>query len=206
MSEAVRYIIVILCAYLLGSVNCSIIVSRRRFHTDIREHGSGSAGMTNSLRTLGLRWTLPVIIGDLAKGFCAVFLGGALLGDYGRLLGGLCAIAGHIFPLYFGFRGGKGVLTALSIVLMVDWRVALICFSLFLVIVAIWRYVSLGAIIAVSFVPPVMWVFHPDDGKFLVTALALAGLIVFMHRGNIRRLLAHTEPKLTLKKGPSAKE
>ena len=200
MNDVILFVLTAASAYLLGSLNFALLVSKFVFHMDIREHGSGNAGATNALRVVGAKWTVPIALGDIAKGVAAVLLGSMLLGDYGRLLACLCAILGHIFPLYFGFRGGKGVITTAAIIAVVDWRVFLLCISVFLVFVLIWRYVSLGSIAAACCLPPVMWFFHPGDWKFTLTALCITAVLVFVHRGNIQRLRTHTERKLTFRK------
>ena len=186
--------------YLLGSANSSVIVGK--FHgIDIRKHGSGNAGTTNTMRTLGKKATLYVIIGDLLKGIlayiaCFYLTGGSILGG---MIGGTAAIIGHVWPVYFGFKGGKGVLTSLAVVLMIDWQLALSLLGVFIIIVAITRYVSLGSVIAAILLPLTSAVLG-QDAEHIVFCAIIAVLIVFMHRKNIDRLLKGTESKLSFKK------
>ena len=140
------------CAYLLGSLSFAIIVCKLTLGRDIRDYGSGNAGLTNAYRTMGGAKTLLVLLGDLAKAAAALAIGGALLGQGGKLLAGAFVILGHVYPAYFGFRGGKGVLVGAMTLLLFDWRIFLIALGLFIVAVAVTRWVSLGSILgAISF-------------------------------------------------------
>jgi acyl-phosphate glycerol 3-phosphate acyltransferase len=185
--------------YLFGSANSSLIVGK--FHgIDIRKHGSGNAGTTNTLRTLGKKATLYVIIGDLLKGVLAYLAGYYLTGSVlGGMISGTAAIIGHVWPVYFGFKGGKGVLTTLAVVLMIHWQLALSLLGVFIIIVAITRYVSLGSVIAAILLPITSAVMGQDTEHIIFCAI-IAILIVFMHRKNIDRLLKGTESKLSFKK------
>lgn len=153
--------------YLLGSLNSSVIVGKF-YGIDIRQHGSGNAGTTNTLRVLGKKAALFVLVGDLLKGILAYLVGYYILkaampaftgypvinSEVGGMIGGIAAIIGHILPVYFSFKGGKGVLTTLAVVFMIDWLAAVILLAIFVIIVAITRYVSLGSIIgAVPILP-----------------------------------------------------
>jgi acyl phosphate:glycerol-3-phosphate acyltransferase len=201
-----KLILVAVIGYLLGSANTSLIVGKF-YGVDVRKHGSGNAGMTNTLRTLGKVAALLVILGDVLKGIVAYLIGyyvvGAVNDSYylGGMVGGICAIIGHIWPVYFKFKGGKGVLTTLSVLLMMDWKIGLLLFGVFLVILAITRYVSLGSMIGAALFPLVSLVplFHKPP-VFIAFAALLAALVIFMHRTNIRRLANGTESKFGLKK------
>ena len=146
----IRIALAAAAGYLLGSLNTSLIVGRF-YKVDVRKHGSGNAGMTNTLRTLGKKAALFVILGDIAKGVLACagyFIYG---GQLGGMLGGTACITGHILPVFFGFRGGKRVPTAFAVLLMLDWQIALGLLLVFIVILLATRYVSLGSIQRHSF-------------------------------------------------------
>lgn len=184
--------------YLLGSANSALIVGKF-YRVDIREHGSGNAGTTNALRTLGKKAALLVLAGDLAKGIISCLIGLYIAGEVGVMAGGTGAIFGHNWPVYFKFKGGKGVLTSLAVVLMMDWRIALIALGIFTVIVALTRYVSLGSIIGAGLFPVVALLFKRGI-EFMIFALVIGLLIIFRHRSNIERILRSNESKLGSKK------
>ena len=206
-----------LAGYLLGSVNFSIILSRMRYQDDIRRHGSGNAGMTNTLRTYGKLSAALVLLGDAAKGFLAGWIGWELGGPVTMYLAGLFAVMGHMFPVFFGFRGGKGVATAAGFILYSSLPVCLGLAVVFLAVVFFSRYVSLGSVtvaalypFAIVFMnlPPSWWqevgwvtLLRPSLWVILLCAFLMAALVLWAHRSNIRRLLAGTENKLGQKKG-----
>lgn len=192
--------------YLVGSLNTSIIVGKF-YGIDVRQHGSGNAGATNTLRTLGKAAAAIVGVGDILKGVLSCVIGIFLIGDVegigylGLMVGGIAAIIGHNWPVYFGFKGGKGIFTSLSVVLMMDWKIGLSLLGVFIIIVLITRYVSLGSIIASGLFPILSAV--PAMNKsltFIVFAAILAILAIYRHKANITRLLAGTESKLGAKK------
>lgn len=184
--------------YLLGSANSSLIVGKF-YGVDVRQHGSGNAGLTNTLRTLGKSAALLVLAGDIVKGVLAYWVGYLTAGYIGGMVGGVAAILGHNWPVYFKFKGGKGVLTSLAVLLMMDWRVALIALGVFAVIVALTRYVSLGSILA-SVLLPVISLLLNKDIVFVIFVLAIGLLTIYRHSSNIGRLLKGTESKLGAKK------
>lgn len=214
------------CGYLLGSINWAIIVTRGIFRKDIREEGSGNAGATNVLRNHGRGPAILTTIGDIGKSMVAVLVGGWLvanlqLGDpqlsgyrdwiqqnltlIGGYVGGFFCLLGHDFPIFYGFRGGKGVLTTLGMFLLLDWRVALTSLGIFIVIVAISRMVSLGSILAIGcgvvMVFVCNWATDPTAAVFCTVMAALVELlIVWQHRSNIRRIANGTESRLGQKK------
>ncbi len=214
--EWICYIIMIAVPYLLGGINTSIIVTRIRTGKDIREMGSGNAGLTNTLRTQGKAVAGIVLLGDVLKAVIAVFavrlsflfIGGidttdiSLGMNWVGYVAILMVVVGHIFPIYYNFKGGKGVLAAISAIFAVDWRSAVILLSIFIVLVAITRYVSLGSCIASSMfcVTALIFTYFIDgDPSGIINSILgglTAALIIFMHRGNIHRLLTHTEKKL----------
>lgn len=185
--------------YILGSVNSSLIVGKF-YGTDIRQHGSGNAGTTNTLRVLGKSAAALVFAGDILKGVIACLLGKLIAGDdAGVMAAGIGAIIGHNWPLYFGFKGGKGVLTSAAVVMMMDWRAGLICLAVFVLLVTITRYVSLGSIIGAGIFPIVSLIIG-KNALFIAFSAAIAALIIFRHRSNIKRLLSGSESKLGQKK------
>lgn len=205
----VKIILVLIIGYLLGSLNTSIIVSKF-YGTDIRKHGSGNAGLSNTLRTLGKTAAVLVLVGDVLKGVISFLIGSFIANavpatvslsfvGIGGMLGGIAAIVGHNWPIYFGFKGGKGILTSFSVVMMMDWKLGLILLGLFLVIVALTRYISLGSIIA-CVVFPIGAYIKGNGIVFTIFATILAILAIARHSANIKRLLDGTETKLGAKK------
>lgn len=192
----VKYLIIAAAAYLLGSLSFSIIVCRLTTGKDIRTYGSGNAGLTNSFRTMGASKTLLVLLGDTAKAAVSVWLGGYLAGMPGKLCAGIFVILGHVFPVYFGFRGGKGVLVGATMLLFLDWRIFLTAFILFVVTVAVTRWISLGSILgAVSF-PISMQVLY-GDWRLTAVAALMGGSVIYLHRSNIERILRGCENRFT---------
>lgn len=186
--------------YLLGSLNSSLIVGKF-YGVDVRQHGSGNAGATNTLRTLGKTAAIIATFGDMLKGFIACIIGWYLTGENGIMAGGVAAIAGHNWPLYFKFKGGKGILTSLAVLLFMDWRIALILLGLFIIIVAVTRYVSLGSILASALFPLVAAIPVFGHEMLFVAFAALLGIMaVIRHHSNIRRIVSGTESKLGSKK------
>lgn len=180
--------------YLLGSANSSLIVGRF-YGVDIRKHGSGNAGATNTLRTLGKVPALLVLLGDALKGIAACSAGFLIAGSTGLMVGGIASVMGHNWPLYFGFKGGKGVLTSAAVLMMMDWKIGLILLGIFVIIVGITRYVSLGSVIgAAAF--PLLSVFLNRGTEFVLFALLLGVLIILRHHANIKRLIKGSESKI----------
>lgn len=193
-----HFAIIAVCAYLLGSLSFAIIVSKLTLGKDIRNYGSGNAGLTNAYRTMGAKKTLLVLLGDIAKGAAAVSIGMVLAGPVGKLTAGIFVILGHMFPLYFGFKGGKGVLVGAVMLAFFDWRVFGIAFLLFVLAVALTKWISLGSILGAISFPITTWVFYRDP---VLTAMAfgMAAVVVFMHRSNIGRILRGEENKFSFK-------
>jgi len=198
------HILTLLGAYLLGAIPTSVWIGRHFFNIDIREHGSGNAGATNTIRVLGLKVGIPVLIIDVLKGFAAVNL--IHLTDYYipqsgdfisfQLLLGIAAIIGHIFPVYVGFKGGKGVATLFGIVLAIDPLPTLICIGIFVITLIITKYVSLSSMIAgFSFPIMVIVVFKTTTPSLVIFSLIIAILLLFTHQKNIERLLRKEESK-----------
>lgn len=195
------YVLTALIAYALGSLNFGIIISKLFYHDDVRKHGSGNAGTTNMLRTYGKGAALGTIIGDALKVVVAILVGYLLVGKLmgGGHIAGLCAIIGHVFPVYYGFKGGKGVVASAITILMLDPAVFAVVFLFFVVVVAIWRYISLGSIIAAAVYPLVTYASRGPSPDFIF-ALLIACFVIFLHRTNIQRLLDGKENKLSFKK------
>ncbi len=187
-------------AYLLGNLNGAILISRLIAHEDVRSHGSGNAGLTNFVRSYGTASSIFVILVDVGKAVAACLIGGLLLKNYGYYiegvaLGGLFVILGHDFPAFLGFKGGKGILSGVTVALMMDWRIGLFVFGIFLVAYLLTKYVSLGSVLSSgSFGLIYLWV-HPERLFPIVVGLILSALIVWMHRGNIVRLVKGEERK-----------
>lgn len=192
--NAVFIFLAAVAGYLLGSVNTSLVVSRF-YGIDIRKRGSGNAGMTNVLRSLGKTAALAVLAGDVVKGVMSYIIGLYTAGELGAMAAGAAAVLGHNWPLYFGFKGGKGALTSISVVFMMDWKIGLIILGLFVLIVAASRYVSLGSILGAASFPVLAVVFNKDP-VFIAFALFLGLLAILRHHSNIKRLIKGVELRL----------
>jgi len=198
--------IIAVIAYLLGGVNGAIIISKYVFHKDVRKYGSGNAGLTNFYRTFGAAWAAQVILVDVVKSVLALLIGGWLLGTQGhvfvgRVFAGFCLILGHTWPVYYQFRGGKGVLCAGVMILFLDWRVGVFCWLVFILLVLFTRYVSLASMTACVCGPIGIWIMGHGGLEGLLTLFCVL-LILFNHRSNIVRLLNHKESRLRLGKDP----
>ena len=198
-----RVVIAALGSYLLGNLNGAVIVSRVMAHEDVRSHGSGNAGLTNFIRNYGVRTAALVVLIDVGTAVAACLLGQALLSPLGyakegQMLGAACVLLGHIFPALLGFKGGKGILSGFTIALMVDWRIGLLIFLTFAVAYGLTQYVSLGSVLAAAMFGVGFILFYRQQPVVMWTALLLAALVIFMHRGNIQRLLRGEERKTNL--------
>lgn len=209
-------LIMLVVPYLLGGINTSIIVTRLKTGRDIRTMGSGNAGLTNTLRTQGKGAAAFVLLGDVAKAVGAVLLvrlaywllAGVDISDpasemtWVEYVAAFMAVVGHIFPVYYGFKGGKGALAAISAIFVLDWKSACVLLAVFAILVGITRYVSLGscAASAVFCISTALFGhFVNHDPSYIINAIIgafMGGLIIFMHRSNIKRLVTHTEKKL----------
>ena len=208
-----RFLITALAAYLLGSINTAVLVTGivTKGKKDIRQMGSGNAGFTNVLRSVGKVPAIVTIVCDALKCVVAVLLGGfifsfiaaeshILSNEYvncGKYIAGIFCILGHSYPVYFHFKGGKGILSGGTIALMIDWRIALVVWGGFLILTILTRYVSLGSLWAGASFPFISWYCYPDP-VIVVLAFACGGLVVWQHRGNIQRLLHGNENKFSL--------
>lgn len=204
-----KYILVVIIAYLLGSISFSVIISKKLAGFDVREKGSGNAGSTNVLRTVGKKGAILTLICDCLKGVIAVLIAyivskttqntdGALLVQ----LAGLAVVLGHTFPIFFNFKGGKGVATSLGVLLIINWQIGLICLVFALLLMALTRFVSLGSVSAAILFPVLTIFIHTHyivDGSYIIFALLLGSFVVFNHRANVKRLLEGKENKLSFK-------
>jgi len=195
-------------SYLLGCFNGAVIVSKYILRDDVRNHGSGNAGLTNFHRTFGGGLTAVVILCDVLKAVAALVLGvficelffhGAIGPVYAKYWAAAFCLLGHMFPCMFRFKGGKGILSGGTIAIMIDWRIALVVWGGFLILVLLTRYVSLGSVWAGASFPFASW-FVFGEPIIFVLALIIGGLVVWQHRANIKRLLAGTENKFSLHK------
>ena len=200
----VPVIVTAVIAYLLGNLNGAVLISRVVAHEDVRTKGSGNAGLTNFTRNYGAAASIFVIAIDVGKAVAACLLGGLLLKGYGHYmdgvaLGGLFVILGHDFPALLGFKGGKGILSGVTVALMLDWRIGLFVFGIFLLAYALTKYVSLGSVLSSGAFGPIYAVVHWGEGWFpIVVGFILSALLVWMHRGNIVRLIKGEERKTNL--------
>lgn len=204
------YIIVAIIAYLIGSINFSIILSKKMAGFDVREKGSGNAGTTNMLRSIGKKAAGITLVCDILKGVIsigiAIIVGNIIQGLDKALLvqiAGVFSIVGHTFPIFFGFKGGKGVATSLGVLIMTNWQIGLICLVFALVLMALTQMVSLGSV-AAAILFPVLTIFISNhyivSGNYIIYSIILAIIVVFNHRENVKRLLNGTENRISLKK------
>lgn len=212
----VAYIIIAIIAYLIGSVNFSIIISKKTAGFDVREKGSGNAGTTNMLRSVGKKAAAITLLCDILKGVIAIGIAiiiGKIWTDLNAELllqiAGIAVVLGHTFPIFFGFKGGKGVATSLGVLLMSNWQIGLICLVFALILMILTRMVSLGSC-AAAVLFPVLTLFINDhytvltEGKsgsvYFIYSVILAVIVLYNHRSNIKRLLNGTENKISFSK------
>ena len=206
------YIIVAIIAYFIGSISFSVLISKKMAGFDVREKGSGNAGSTNVLRSVGKRAALLTLLCDILKGVISILIAigiGKIAKDVDKALlvqiAGIAVVLGHTFPIFFGFKGGKGVATSLGILLMTNWQIGLICLVFALALMALTQMVSLGSCTA-AVLFPVLTLFIKDHfivsegSNYFVFSLILAAIVLFNHRSNIKRMLNGTENKLSFKK------
>ena len=211
MNFYAKLAMVFVLSYLLGSINSAIIVSKFKLKDDIRKFGSGNAGGTNALRTMGLGGAMLVFLGDGLKAAVAMVLTkilfpaaeytGVLSGGAILLLSGIFVIIGHIYPVFFGFKGGKGVMTIAVIICVFNYIIGIIGVSVFILCVAISRFVSLASMLAVVSVSVCFFIFHPGEHIVQAIGVVMALGIIFSHRQNIKRIFNGTENKFKLGRG-----
>ena len=199
------FIGLVILGYLIGSIPVGFILGKLTRGIDIREHGSGSIGMTNVMRTIGVKAGILVFFADMAKGAVAVALAWPIFSSspemvaWGQMAGGASAVIGHSWPVYIGFRGGKGIATGFGALMVIFWPVGLITLAVFLAVVGLSRYVSLGSILGsvimlVAMIPFV--VYSSEPFAYNVLGLVVVPIVIFRHRDNIGRLLSGTESKI----------
>ena len=196
-------LLTIIIGYLLGNLNGAVCISHLVAHEDVRNQGSGNAGLTNFIRIYGAGKSLSVILIDGGKAVAACLVGGLLLKRYGMFLegtaiGGAAVMLGHVCPALLGFKGGKGILSGLFIALVVDWRIAVLILVVFFGVYLLTKYVSLGSVLAAITFGIGFIVFHHDNLTVMLCGIAMSAAATFMHRGNISRLCKGTERKTNL--------
>lgn len=200
---AYSILIAVLTAYLLGNLNGSVCVSTIVADDDVRKHGSGNAGLTNFIRNYGAGKAVYVILIDAGKAVLACLSAGLLLQPYGlelegKVLGGLCVMLGHVFPALLGGKGGKGILSGLFIALSIDWRIALVILVVFAAAYLLTGYVSLGSVLAAAAFCVCFAVLYYSNLSVMIGGILMGCLTIFMHRGNIARLIKGQERKTNL--------
>jgi glycerol-3-phosphate acyltransferase PlsY len=204
-----KEILLIIFAYLIGSIPTALIISKKFFDIDIRDYGSGNMGATNTFRVLGSRYGTIVMICDILKGISAVALYNLLpyylsneLDRTNLMIGlGLAATIGHVYPVFANFRGGKGVATLFGMILAIQPNVAISCVAVFIAVLYLTRYVSLSSILAGIALPIcVLWIYNEKEVFYRVFAVAIAGLIILTHQKNISRILKGNESRVPILK------
>ncbi|MEA5152415.1 MAG: glycerol-3-phosphate 1-O-acyltransferase PlsY [Oscillospiraceae bacterium] len=191
--EVIKYLVTVLVGYLLGSISVSILLSRDVMGGDVRREGSGNAGATNMARVYGLKAGILTLAGDVVKSVLSILLGWWLLGDAGIAAGGIACLLGHCFPVYYSFKGGKGVSVGAAIAFAVDWRVFLIVVGAFAIGALLSKKVSLGSLSAAVTISIAAALFGVSTPR-MILAIATMAIVLFQHRENIKRLLKGTEP------------
>lgn len=199
--EIYKYILVASAGYLLGSLSMSIILSRAVLGEDVRRKGSGNAGATNMARVYGLKAGALTLGGDVLKASLSMLIGWLLLGDVGLALGGIASLVGHCFPVYYNFRGGKGVSVGAAVALAIDWRVFLSIVLVFALAAFLSKKVSLGSVCAAVAISIASLIFQVSTPKLILAVFGML-LVVFQHRENIKRLINGTEPDFKPAKPP----
>lgn len=184
----------IAAGYLIGSVSSAILLSRYICHRDVRSAGSGNAGAANAARVFGTAMGAATFLGDFLKGIVAMALGKWLLGSIGLAAAGIACLLGHCFPVYFGFKGGKAVSTGAAVAFMIDWRLFILCMVVFLLAALLSHIASVSSMLA-AFALAAGAFFFTQESILRILAVFTFGLVVFMHRSNIARLMKGTEPK-----------
>ena len=212
------YIIIAIIAYLVGSINFFFFFSKRIAGFDVREKGSGNAGTTNMLRSVGVKAAAITLLCDILKGvvviLIAILIGNIVDGLDDALLvqlAGIFVIIGHTFPIFFGFKGGKGIATSLGVLLMINWQIGLICLVFALILMVITRMVSVGSIAAAILFPVLVifigqnYIVPVNNWSYLIFSIIVAILVLFNHRENLKRIFTGKENKISFKKSSNLK-
>lgn len=190
-------LIIALASYLIGNFSAAYILGKMFKKEDVREYGSKNAGATNALRVFGKKIGILAFILDVLKGVLAVYIGGKFLDYNGKLIAGIFVVLGHNYPIILGFKGGKGIATSIGVMLSLHWPTAIVCIIIGVLIIAKFRYVSLGSITAASLVPIIGSIMkRPFNKEYFITTLILAIMAVYRHRSNIKRLVNGKEFKI----------
>ena len=206
------YIIIAIIAYAIGSINFSVLISKKMAGFDVRENGSGNAGTTNMLRSVGKKAAVITLLCDILKGVVSIgiaLIAGNIVKNVDKAvlvqIAGILVVVGHTFPIFFEFKGGKGVATSLGVIMMINWKIGLICLVFALVIMAFSRMVSMGSVGAAILFPVLTlfintnFIVEASGMKYFIFSVILAVMVIFNHRANIKRIANGTENKLSFK-------
>lgn len=206
------YILMAVIAYLIGSISFSVIISKKMAGFDVREKGSGNAGTTNMLRSVGKKAAVITLLCDILKGVVSIgiaLIAGNIVKNVDKAvlvqIAGILVVVGHTFPIFFEFKGGKGVATSLGVIMMINWKIGLICLVFALVIMAFSRMVSMGSVGAAILFPVLTlfintnFIVEASGMKYFIFSVILAAMVIFNHRANIKRIANGTENKLSFK-------
>ena len=206
------YIIIAIIAYMVGSINFSVLISKKMAGFDVREKGSGNAGTTNMLRSVGKKAAVITLLCDILKGVVAILIAviaGNIVKNVDKAvlvqIAGILVVVGHTFPIFFEFKGGKGVATSLGVLMMINWKIGLICLVFAIAIMAFSRMVSMGSIGAAILFPVLTlfistnFIVEASGIKYFIFSVILAAIVIFNHRENIKRIASGTENKLSFK-------
>lgn len=201
------YIVISIIAYFIGSISFSVIFSRKFAGFDVREKGSGNAGTTNVLRSVGKKAAAITLVCDILKGVVAIAIATIASKIWKEVnveilkyLAGFFAILGHTFPIFFEFRGGKGVATSLGVLITLDWKIGLVCLIFGVILIALTKMVSVGSILAAILFPILMVFMGNARFEAIIISILITLLVIFNHRSNIKRIQNGTENKLSFKK------
>lgn len=196
-----KFIICIAIAYLLGNISGGMIFGKLLFNKDIRDYGSKNAGTTNALRVFGIKAGALTFIVDVLKSLLACFIGMKLLGLSGILLAGIFVVIGHNWPIFLNFKGGKGIASSFGFIMFLDYKIAIVAIIIFIIIIILTKYISLGSMLTATLVLPISYIFFGYRNIYvLLTFLFLASLSIFRHNSNIIRLINGNENKIKIKK------
>lgn len=196
-----KVIFCIIISYLLGNISGGMIFGKLLFNKDIRDYGSKNAGTTNALRVFGIKAGALTFIVDVLKSLLACFIGMKLLGLSGILLAGIFVVIGHNWPIFLNFKGGKGIASSFGFIMFLDYKIAIVAIIIFIIIVILTKYISLGSMLTTTLVLPISYIFFGYRNIYvLLTFLFLASLSIFRHNSNIIRLINGNENKIKIKK------
>ena len=206
------YIIIAIIAYAIGSINFSVLISKKMAGFDVREKGSGNAGSTNMLRSVGKKAAAITLLCDILKGVVAILIAliaGKIVKNVDKAvlvqIAGILVVVGHTFPIFFEFKGGKGVATSLGVIMMINWKIGLICLVFALAIMVFSRMVSMGSVGAAILFPVLTlfintnFIVEASGMKYFIFSVILSAIVIFNHRANIKRIASGTENKLSFK-------